>query len=179
MVEEWRDIEGYKGYQVSNKGRVRTHGKITTTELHGKRKWADRILKLKIGKDKCSRVELWCDGKHKTFLVHRLEAIAFLGKVPKDMTVNHKDGNRQNNSIDNLEWCSRADNIRYGFEHGQYHMKHCTLIDKNGSEKYFRSMSLAEVYLGRCRGYIGMCIKFGRKIRNIQGEIFDAKIKSI
>lgn len=179
MVEEWRDIEGYKGYQVSNKGRVRTHGKITTTELHGKRKWADRILKLKIGKDKCSRVELWCDGKHKTFLVHRLEAIAFLGKVPKDMTVNHKDGNRQNNSIDNLEWCSRADNIRYGFEHGQYHMKHCTLIDKNGSEKYFRSMSLAEVYLGRCRGYIGMCIKFGRKIRNIQGEIFDAKIKAV
>lgn len=179
MVEEWRDIEGYKGYQVSNKGRVRTHGKITTTELHGKRKWADRILKLKVGKDKCLRVELWCDGKHKTFLVHRLEAVAFLGKVPKDMTVNHKDGNRQNNSIDNLEWCSRADNIRYGFEHDQYHMKHCTLIDKNGSEKYFRSMHLAEVYLGRCRGYIGMCIKFGRKIRNIHGEIFDAKIKEV
>lgn len=179
MVEEWRDIEGYKGYQVSNKGRVRTHGKITVNKLHGRRKWADRILKQKIGKDKCSRVELWCDGKHKTFLVHRLEAIAFLGEAPKGMTVNHKDGNRQNNSIDNLEWCSRADNIRYGFEHDQYHMKHCTLIDKNGNEKYFRSMSLASVYLGRCKAYVSMSIRLGRKIRSVEGEIFDAKIRTV
>ena len=179
MIEEWRDIEGYKGYQVSNKGRVRSHGKITETKLHGRRKWADRILKPKVAKDKCSRVELWNDGKHKTLLVHRLEAIAFLGEAPKGMTVNHKDGNRQNNSIDNLEWCSRADNIRYGFEHDQYHMKHCTLIDKNGNEKYFRSMSLASVYLGRCEGYVSLCIKLGRKIRSVEGEIFDAKIRAV
>lgn len=179
MVEEWRNIEGYKGYQISNKGRVRTHGKVTSNKRYGARKWSDRILKPKIGKDKCSRVELWCDGKHKTFLVHRLEAIAFLGKAPKGMTVNHKDGNRQNNSIDNLEWCSRADNIRYGFEHDQYHMNHCTLIDKNGNKKYFRSMSFASVYLGRRASYISDCLKHERKIKNVQGEIFDAILEVI
>lgn len=57
------------------------------------------MLKPKISKkDNCSRVELWNNGKHKTFLLHRLVADAFLEKnINSEMTVNHKDGNRQNN----------------------------------------------------------------------------------
>ena len=71
------------------------------------------------------RVDLWKDGKPKTFLVARLVATTFLEDlIDTDMTVNHKDGNRLNNNIENLEWLSRADNIRYGFQNGQYYTTH-------------------------------------------------------
>lgn len=121
MQEIWKNIEGYEGYQVSNLGRIRTHNKITFSKRHGERHWKDRILKPKVGKDKCLRVDLWKNGKHKTLLLHRLIANTFLEQnINTNLTVNHKDGNRLNNKVDNLEWLSRKDNILYGFENGQY-----------------------------------------------------------
>lgn len=122
MEEIWKDIKDYKGYQVSNKGRVRTKNKKSYTKKHGIRNWKDRVLKNKVSaKDNCSRVELWNDKGHKTILVHRLVAFTFLGEpISKNMTVNHKDGNRLNNCVNNLEWLSRADNIRHGFKNGLY-----------------------------------------------------------
>ena len=67
------------------------------------------------------RVDLWKNGKPKCFLVARLVATTFLEDlIDTDMTVNHKNGNRLDNRVENLEWLSRADNIRYGFENGQY-----------------------------------------------------------
>lgn len=174
MKETWKNIEGYDGYQVSNLGRVRTHSKTTYTERHGTRLWKDRILKVKISKkDNCSRVELWQGGKHKTFLVHRLVATAFLGRANKNMTVNHKDGNRLNNNINNLEWMSRADNIRYGFEHGQYSTcKRCELNRKENGKNIiyvFNSLSEASQFLGRSHSYLSTAIKKGYRIISKDG----------
>ena len=75
MEEIWRDIPNYTGYQVSNKGRVRTHNKTTFTKIHGVRHWKDRILKFK-GEtyDTGYRVDLWKEGKPYTKLVARLVA---------------------------------------------------------------------------------------------------------
>ena len=165
-MEIWKDIPNYQGYQVSNYGRVRTHNKITHNEQFKKRVWKDRVLKPKISKkDNCSRVDLWNDGKHKTLLVYRLVAIAFLG-LPTDekMTVNHKDGNRLNNHLDNLEWLTRGDNIRHGFENGLYHsQKECTLI--GDYETYsFKSMSKAGDFLNHSHGYISKIIKKNKDI---------------
>lgn len=174
MKEIWKDIIGYEGYQVSNLGRVRTHNKTTFTEKHGTRVWTDRILKQKVSKkDNCSRIELWKNGEHKTVLVHRIVATAFLGHTDRNMTVNHKDGNRQNNSVDNLEWLSRADNIKYGFEHGQYSTcKRCKLsCIKNGKEHHynFRSLSEASKFIGRNNNYLSTKIKRGGKIIGSDG----------
>ena len=67
------------------------------------------------------RVDLWKNGKPHTLLVARLVATTFLEDlINTDMTVNHKNGNRLDNRIENLEWLSRADHIRYGFQNGQY-----------------------------------------------------------
>ena len=121
--EIWKDIPRYPGYQASNLGRIRTHNKITYTELHGERHWKDRILKFKPSAPKGIgyRISLWKDGKSKDYLVARLIATTFLEDlINTDMTVNHKNGNRLDNRIENLEWLSRADNIRYGFQNGQY-----------------------------------------------------------
>lgn len=130
--------------------------------MHGKRIWKDRILKQKISKkDRCSRVELWNSGKHKTILVHRLVANAFLeNNLNTNLTVNHKDGNRQNNNITNLEWLTRAENITYGFENGQYSntCKKCTLI-KDNKEYEFISQAKASKFLNKNHSYINNKIK--------------------
>ena len=163
MEEVWKDIDNFEGYQISNFGRVRTHNKITFTKIHGERHWKDRILKPTISeKDKCSRIKLWKDGSVKCFLVHRLVADAFLGeKIATNLTVNHKDGNRLNNRLDNLEWITREENIRHGFNTGLYHNQiKIKLINKNNNyDRVFRSMSEASRVMNKNHGYISSKIK--------------------
>ena len=164
MEEIWKDIPNYEGYQASNLGRIRTYNKVTYG-IYGERHWQNRILKYKSQKDYKTgyRVTLWRDGKPKDFLVARLVATTFLKNlIDTDMTVNHKDGNRLNNKVENLEWLSRADNIRYGFENGQYKQHFTILFNKN--EKYkFRSKSLAAKFLGRSTSYISNNFKKNKR----------------
>ncbi len=169
-MEIWKDIDSFPGYQVSNKGRVRSFGKVTSSARFEERHWKDRIIKPKIGKDKCARVELWRGSEHKTVLVHRAEAVAFLGgSLDSDLTVNHKDGNRLNNNIDNLEWMTRGDNIRHGFENGLYTCSHPVILV--GEELLVcKSYAEADRKLGRCKGYVSMCLKSGRLPKNKDGR---------
>ena len=163
MKEIWKDIEDYKGYQVSNLGRVRTFNKITYTEKHGKRHWKNRILKERLDKNnKMLSVHLYKNGKGKSYLIHRLVAEAFLGKQ-ENMTVNHKDGNRYNNKLDNLEWLSLKDNIKHAWENNLIKTnKYVKIINKNNNyDKTFRSMSEASKAIGKNHGYISKKIKCG------------------
>ncbi len=96
----WKDIEGYEGlYQVSIFGEVRnTNGKTRKSVLGGHGY-------LQIMLSKC--------GETKTFLIHRLVAQAFIPNPDGLPEVNHKDENRQNNSVANLEWCTSQYNMDY------------------------------------------------------------------
>ena len=179
--EIWKDIPKYPGYQASTLGRIRTFNKITHTKKHGERHWKDRLLKFKPSQknNHCSkqgigyRVTLWKDGKSKDFLVARLIATTFLEDlIETKMTVNHKNGNRQDNRIDNLEWLSRSDNIKYGYENGQYKQNKTILY--NDSERYeFRSQSIASQFLGRNNGYICQCLKHGRQATSTLGITYN------
>lgn len=83
------------------------------------------------------------------------------------MTVNHKDGNRLNNCIDNLEWVTREENIKYGFKHNQYPQKSITIYSTLDNQEYFfRSLSQASIFLGKNKGYLSNCIKNNKKIYN-------------
>ena len=171
MKEIWKPIKGFAGYQVSNFGRVRTYNKVTYTAHHGARHWRNRILAQKLRKDNCLQVNLWHNGKPITYYVHRLVAEAFLGEASSDMTVNHKDGNRQNNHVDNLEWLSRTDNIRHGFDNDFYStQKCCELINMDGKTYYFQSLSKASKFLNRNVGYISGVLKKGGKITDVLGN---------
>ena len=161
-IELWKDIPDYEGiYQASTHGRIRTcENKTTYTKRHGIRIWKQRILKPKGETYKTGyRVTLWKNGKCKDYLVARLVAITFLGQ--SNLTVNHIDGNRFNNCIDNLEWCSRADNIKKGFETGLYHtQKKVLIINKKTNEKIVcRSLALGSKYINKKHGYLSNCIK--------------------
>jgi len=156
--EVWKDIPHYEGiYQASSFGRIRTiDGKITYSTRHGKRHWKGRIIKPKLENDYKTgyRVTLWKDKRDIDYLVARLVAVTFFGYSP--LTVNHINGNRLDNRIENLEWLSLGDNIRHGFDTGLY-ARSCTpiiLIDKSGKIHSFRSLSQASLFLGKCSGYL-------------------------
>lgn len=103
--EYWKPVVGYEGhYQVSNFGRVKSI-------KFGK----ERILKQHINiKGGYYYVCLLKNGKHKNYYVHRLVAQAFLPNPYKLPQVNHKDENKTNNNVDNLEWCTNEYNHNYG-----------------------------------------------------------------
>lgn len=177
MEEIWKDIPRYEGYQASNLGRIRTYNKVSYTQKHGKRHWKNRILCFKPSTNSSQkshqgmgyRVDLWKNGKPKTLLVARLVATTFLEDlIETNMTVNHKNGDRLDNRVENLEWLSRSDNIKYGFENGQY-KQHETILFNNTEYHKFRSKSLASTFLNRNNGYISSCIKNNRKILSQDG----------
>lgn len=109
-IEEWRDIPGYEGlYQVSDQGQVRRlagTAKCKTT----------RILKASPRGGYLS-VSLCMNGKPKGIEVHRLVTWAFLGKQG-DWWVNHKDGDKRNNALSNLEYLTPGQNTKHAYDHG-------------------------------------------------------------
>ena len=176
MGETWKDVRDFPGYQVSNEGRVRTHEKITSNARYDTRHWKDRIMKQKRDKRIGYRVHLWKDGKPYDVLVHRLVADAFVSPLMyTNLTVNHKDGDRMNNRAENLEWMTREDNIRYGFETGQYTVQTgCVLISETGERLTFRSICAASRYLGRSPGYVS-----NKKLRGVNAIASDGRKYSI
>lgn len=168
---QWKDIKGYDGYQVSDTGLVRTHNKTTYTEWHGTRHWRDRILVPKIRTDGKrggdARVDLWKDGKSKTFKISRLVAFTFYDEdiFNNDLTVNHIDGDWTNNNLSNLELVTLKDNIKHGFENGLYDnvcksTKIYNKIDKTTTT--YRSMSAASQAMGYNQSYLSDKIQKGK-----------------
>ena len=115
MIEEWRPIEGYEGlYEVSNLGRVRSldrYVKYSNGQIHLHK---SKVLSLLKGEYGYIQVNLHCNGKNKRCFVHRLVAQAFIHNPDNLSEVNHKDEDKSNNNVDNLEWCNRSYNINYG-----------------------------------------------------------------
>ena len=176
--EKWKDIPGYEGiYQASTFGRIRTvEGKKTYSVYHGERTWTSRILKPKNGAEPMGyRVSLWKDKKPKDYLVARLIGFTFLGIPEHGMTINHKDGNRFNNDLSNLEWLTLGDNIRHGFDNGLYPQKK-VILHTDGTSREYRSMVEASKGLGRCQSYISLCVKHGRDAKDINNKIYKIKI---
>lgn len=166
MKEIWKDIQNYKGYQVSNLGNVRTVNKTTYTKIHGIRNWKDRLLKQKVATNKYGRkdyrVELWDNGIHKTYLVARLVAFTFYNQpLESELTVNHIDGNSLNNRIDNLEIITRKENIQHAYKIGLYSkMMKIKIINKsNNIENIFQCLTQANKYINKSHSYLSSKIK--------------------
>ena len=102
MMEEWRAVPGYEGlYEVSNTGNIKSLIK-------------NKIIKYFINKKGYRLVSLSKNGIIKKFSVHRLVAQAFIPNPDNLPQVNHKDEDKTNNNVDNLEWCDAKYNTNYG-----------------------------------------------------------------
>ena len=115
MTEVWKDIKGYEGlYQISNLGRVKS-----LAHLHGKSKKLirkEKIMQCVIGIKGYLYCGLSKNGLTKRYRVHRLVAEAFIANPNELPQVNHIDGDKLNNSINNLEWVTKGENNRHAIK---------------------------------------------------------------
>lgn len=131
MGKVWKDIAGYEGYyQVSNLGRVKSlqtkaYSHIKKCAIPVKR---EKILKPYPNTDKYLIVNLNKDGHRNCQKVHRLVAKAFIPNENNYPQVNHKDENKQNNCVENLEWCTNQYNFTYGTAKERMAKKRCKQV---------------------------------------------------
>lgn len=136
-METWQDTPGNPNYIVSDTGRCRRKGRTV-----------DHSTRLKKG---YVVTDLYQDGKRETRRMSRLVAEAFIPNPDDKPEVNHKDGNKLNNNVSNLEWCTKKENCRHAWD--------------NGLAKPSRSM------LGRKNPNAG---RKGKPIRIVEtGEVFN------
>lgn len=106
MNEKWKDIKGFEGlYKVSNCGRIKSFKKNKKDGV---------LIKPREKNNGYLQIGLYKEGKKYHFTIHRLVAMAFLENSKDYKSVNHKDENKKNNRVDNLEWCSVKYNNCYG-----------------------------------------------------------------
>lgn len=107
-MELWKDIPGFEGeYQASNLGRIKSLAKSYKTGCGYIRQVPDRIMSCnKLTPKGYMRVRI----KNKTYQLHRIVALTWLNKIEGKDQVNHKDGDKTNNKIDNLEWVTNQEN---------------------------------------------------------------------
>lgn len=119
MREIYKNIVGYEGlYQVSNIGNVKSLPRIVKENFGGERTTKERILKRRIDNKGYDRVALYLNNKPLNYRVHRLVAMAFIFNKNKHPQINHKDGNKLNNSVNNLEWCTNTTNMDHAKRNG-------------------------------------------------------------
>lgn len=110
-TEEWRDIPSYEGrFQVSNFGHVRSNRPRTRLP----ETW--KLLKLGVGTNGYVKVTLCMHNKPSTKNVHRLVMLAFVGPCPDGIQVNHKNGDKSDNRLDNLEYVTPTQNARHAYD---------------------------------------------------------------
>lgn len=118
MVEEWRDVAGYEGYyQVSNHSRLRSLDRVVMWNGFP-RKQPGKIMNNRTTRDDYITLDLCKEGKPKTFPLHRLIAIAFIPNPENKPEVNHINGIKYDNRIENLEWVTKSENRLHAYKTG-------------------------------------------------------------
>lgn len=135
-IEQWKDIDGYEGiYKISNFGNVLSVKNNKLRAIH-------------LDKDGYCRVMLCKNGRKKSSIVHRLVANAFIPNLENKPQVNHKNGIKTDNRLENLEWVTNSENMKHAFLTGlkkytnecrEAHKKFRKLTDEQVEKiRYFR-----------------------------------------
>lgn len=153
MTEIWKDIEGYEGlYQVSNLGRVKSLERVVSRSDGRTQKVSDKIRKSYLDDDGYPRLSLSREGAKKTVKIHRLVAQAFIYRKAGASEVNHLNGNKQDNSVSNLEWVTSEENIEHSFREGLHNSpkKSVSMLTLSGNHILtFPSAAEAARHLGK------------------------------
>lgn len=176
--EIWKPIKETDGcYLISNYGRVKSVPRNGTINK-------ERIIKQQLKKDNYYQVNMKVYGKSIWRRVNRLVAQAFIPNPDNLPCVNHKDGNKLNNCVDNLEWCTAKDNTNHYIKtlykrkigRGQIFPKSVVRIDANKNEKKFDSLLKAanETFNNKNkRAGISKACKTGKKYLNYEWKFME------
>lgn len=183
MKEEFKDIKGYEGlYQISNTGKIKSLKRMVVRNNNRPLLVEEKILKPSVDKRGYLYVGLLKNGIKKTYSVHRLVAEAFIQNPNNLPQVNHKDENKQNNCVKNLELCDAKYNNNYGTRNKRIAekiskklingktSKQVLQIDKTTNEVIAEFPSVSEVQrqLGIRKSNISACC-LGKPNHNIAG----------
>ncbi|WJV20811.1 NUMOD4 domain-containing protein [Rossellomorea marisflavi] len=162
MEEVWKSIEGFEGlYEISNYGRV----KSLERKVDKYHQLKEKILKQNTNSKGYNSVTLCKNGSTRRFEIHRLVGKAFISIDCE--CFNHKDGNKSDNSIWNIEESTFSENINHAvdvlFSHGR--ALKVKIIDSEGKETIFGSMAKAEKFLNKERYWM-------KSVRKILGNKF-------
>ena len=141
---------------------INTKGEIYTTKEGGYFKQ----MKINIQDNGYCVVRCYKNNKNKLYLLHRLVMITFCSNLLIDgFDVNHIDGDKTNNDINNLEWCTRAENIQHALDNNLNHCRKCVgMFNQNKLIKEFKSITEAQEYMDKPKGTaIGKCVRGERK----------------
>jgi hypothetical protein len=157
MNENWRPIPGLEDrYHVSDRGRVKSisfmQRYIKRNGMESYRRTKEKIIAQQLNNSGYFLVHLHRDNARVALLVHRIVATVFIGA--SDLTVNHKDLNKESNSADNLEYCTYAENHQHAIDAG--HRKNLRKVSFSSGEsvQQFVSIESASRCLGRSSAYI-------------------------
>lgn len=158
MKEIWKDIPTHNdSYEVSNFGRVRSKTKEIPCGFGSSHIRNGRILKYGINPGGYRYVNLSINGKATSTVIHRLVVLAFLPNPENMPCVNHKDENKENNRVDNLEWCTYQYNNTYNNKQ-RCRMTKILQFSKSGELiKTYESVTKAEVEVFGKRSNISAC----------------------
>ena len=170
MTEIWKDIQGYEGfYQISNLGNVKSLERVIDKGNGILQHRKERIMNKRESVDGYYVAKLNVNKKSTSIAIHILVARHFIDNPNNYPEVNHKDCNRKNNQVDNLEWCTHQQNVEHSKQLGHYKTKSgCDNPNyKNDTLKikYKNNPTLAKINNSRPREQNGRCVKI-RMINN-------------
>lgn len=167
MQEEWRDIPKYEGlYEVSNTGKVRSVTHYSRNNINGgERLVRGRILSAFKMPSGYMQVKLSRNDKREKHYIHRLVACAFLSNDNNLLEVNHIDGNKGNNNVNNLEWVSHKDNLIHAVRMRMTKKANPVLCVE--TNKQYNSMSEAERDTGINKHFIKTSCDTGIAYKNL------------
>lgn len=164
----WKPIKGYEGYyEVSDTGVVRSLDRIVPDSKTGTKRIKGRIMKQSENKDKSRNGDGYYVVNLRKFhtscvtQVHKLVAEAFLSNEFNLPTVNHKDGNKHNNNVENLEWATYSDNNLHALNNGLRHPRGNVIIQRNLNGSFvsmYQSACEASRKTGIGRAIISHCL---------------------
>lgn len=166
MKEQWKEINGYDGYSVSNTGKIKSFRRKSYKEN-------GLTLTPETSYKGYEQVSLYKDGKKHQKLVHRLVAEAFIPNPENKPEVNHKDTDKSNNKVSNLEWSTSSENTIHAYKNGLYdNLKESLSISGPNRHPPVRVVETGKIYrsqrelsneLNLCEQSVSRCLKGGSK----------------
>jgi hypothetical protein len=153
MEQEWKPVKNYEGlYEINEQGKVRSLQKRN----------ANNIMPQRIGRGGYYTVRLSKIGKDTTVYIHRLLGFAYIPNVDDKPFINHINGDKLDNRIENLEWCTHSENMKHAYKTGLLKVKSTSVIDICTGKTYNSIKEASEainISYGTCRNYLNGNIK--------------------